>query len=929
MRLQRRFLGWDRPLLPAAVDTLVAHYTGPAGIDLSQVIVVTPTSAAGPRLLELLVERSERQHLALTPPQLVTPRHLPELLYDNQKPWAGELQQELAWVKALRELDSERLKALLPHPPKDEDLHGWRVVARMLADLHRKLAADRLDFQDVTTRASELPAFDEADRWQTLEALRAQYLAKLDALELWDQQTARLVAIDRKECRTDNDIVLVGAADMNRALRAMLDQVAHKVTAYIFAPERQAARFDEHGCLVAEAWVNVGIPLDDSQIEVVDSTGDQADAAMRWLASLDGKYSADEITIAAADDSLVPYIQQRLAECGLRGRFGGGTPMARSGPFQLLRIVGEYVDQRRSTTLAELVRHPAVEEWLQGQEFGAVAVSQIDDLLCERLPAVIDAKLLKSLDADSPQLPLLEAIHQWLKPLQGPARAPAEWAEPIVKVLLTIYGNKPWNRNDDADRQVVEACEAVVDAIHSLRELRVELAPQIRGGEALEWLEESLAGKRIPSRSDPGAIEISGWLDLLLDDAPAAVVLGFNDGIVPGSLNGDLFLPDGLRRQLGIEDNDRRYARDAYALQVLTQSRAKLHVIAGRRAADGNPLLPSRLLFATSDDRLSARTLACFKPRRNPRRVVYPATVRDGGVARFEPPQPSPLSEPVTRMRVTEFRDYLACPYRYYLKHRLRLEACEDGGREMDEMQFGNLIHEVLKEFGESKARESQDATAIEDFLTGTLEEVAWRELAATPWPAVRVQVELARQRLRGFARWQAEWRAKGNQIFHVEADGPADESFLLVDDEKMYLKGRIDRIDYNANTRQWTLFDYKTGAKGAKPGEQHVRQGNWVDLQLPLYRHLARGLGVSGVVSLGYIALPAGISDTGDLLAPWSDEELATADEVAADVVRKVRKEEFWPPNEDGGGDPTFARIVGEDRYATARNSDAEDEAS
>ena len=32
-------------------------------------------------------------------------------------------------------------------------------------------------------------------------------------------------------------------------------------------------------------------------------------------------------------------------------------------------------------------------------------------------------------------------------------------------------------------------------------------------------------------------------------------------------------------------------------------------------------------------------------------------------------------------MRVTEFRDYLACPYRYYLRHRLRLARSEGRGR--------------------------------------------------------------------------------------------------------------------------------------------------------------------------------------------------------------------------------------------------------
>ena len=79
----------------------------------------------------------------------------------------------------------------------------------------------------------------------------------------------------------------------------------------------------------------------------------------------------------------------------------------------------------------------------------------------------------------------------------------------------------------------------------------------------------------------------------------------------PSSMNHDLFLPNRLRTHLGIEDNARRYARDAYALQVLLNSREDLHLIAARRDVQGEPLTPSRLLFAT-DASLIARRINHF-----------------------------------------------------------------------------------------------------------------------------------------------------------------------------------------------------------------------------------------------------------------------------------------------------------------------------
>ena len=66
------------------------------------------------------------------------------------------------------------------------------------------------------------------------------------------------------------------------------------------------------------------------------------------------------------------------------------------------------------------------------------------------------------------------------------------------------------------------------------------------------------AGKRgrrsDPPRSDRAAIELRGWLELPWDDAPALVVTGMNEGMVPASGGSDLFLPDTLRRRLKLDD---------------------------------------------------------------------------------------------------------------------------------------------------------------------------------------------------------------------------------------------------------------------------------------------------------------------------------------------------------------------------------------
>ena len=113
-----------------------------------------------------------------------------------------------------------------------------------------------------------------------------------------------------------------------------------------------------------------------------------------------------------------------------------------------------------------------------------------------------------------------------------------------------------------------------------------------------------------------------------------------------------------------------------------------------------------------------------------------------------------------------------------------------------------------------------------------------------------------------------------------------------------MLLTGRIDRIDVNEHTGEWMILDYKSSDAGDPPERTHRdRSGAWVDLQLPLYRHLARELGIRGKVGLGYIALPKSTAKVGLLRAEWTDAELEKADETARSVARKVRDQRFWPP--------------------------------
>ena len=941
MPIELEFIDWSKPALPEAARWFAGRFAAGANLDLADVIVCVPGAQARRRLLELLVEIASERGLMLAPPRIVTPGTLPELLYEAKQPFASDLTQQLAWVKVLQEAAPAELSPLIAKLPERDDLPAWLALGQMLANLHRELAADGLDCEAVLKEGAQCEGFNEAPRWSLLAKLERRYLQLLDGLQVWDKQTARLFAIENRECRADKQIVLVGLVDLNLAQRQMLDQVTANVIALVFAPGGTGQRsrpvehaefFDEHGCLIPERWRDSLLPLDDRQIEVADGPGDQADSVVRALAALDGKYAAEEIVIGVPDRRLIPFVRQQMEESNLPSRYAGGAPLTRSGPCQLLAEVADYLENRRFSDLAVLVRHPALAR-LIAKSIDQDWLTLVDQFYSDHLPARVSDTWPKRSRDRGLMRKVKGAIDAILFDLSRPQQSVTAWAEPILRLLLDVYGDEPLDENQEPGRTIVLACGQIHEVLKTHLEIDKSLVPIVTGAGALRILLRQLEGAAIPPQAAAEAIELLGWLELIWDDAPAVIICGFNEGTISPSVGGDLFLPNALRQRLGLEDNDRRLARDKYAVGLLAASRERLHLVAGRRSPENDPLVPSRLLFACADGELARRTLRLFSaPGQAGPRILLPGSLQPGRERSSLPiPLPdSPLeAEPI--FRVTEFRDYLACPYRYYLRHRLKLEALADSASELDARQFGNLLHEALMDFGRSEIRDSTNPDEIRDHLFVALGELAATRFGNGAQPAVQVQIELLKLRLEAFATKQAQRRQQGWKIMHVEKefgqrDGNEQPAQFVVDDQPALLCGRVDRIDQHEVTGVWAVLDYKSSEKAEDPAKTHCHGDDWVDLQLPLYRHLVRELNVTGEVKLGYIQLPKDTTKTDFKLADWTDDDLRRVDETAREVVRRIRDGIFWPPAaQPPAFSDDFAAICQDGRLGTTVEIDAE----
>jgi RecB family exonuclease len=947
MPARRVFLDWQRPALISAVDYLRNRYAASTTWDLANVILVVPGRRAGRRLLELLVFAAKASQLELTPPTITTEGKLPELLYRPKFPFADNLTQELAWSAALQQIPREQLTALVPHPPAADNTRAWRELGKIMRTRHAELTADTLEFSHVVSAGARLPNFPDAARWQAMSAAQTIYLHTLDQLQLWDIQTARLRAIEWNEIHTPQEIVLLGTVDLNLTMRKMLDKVSEQVTALVAAPESLANMFDEHGCVLSQAWKAYRLPLHREQIQRVDGPADQADAVARALASYAGKYRGDEITIGLPDEQIVPHLQRQLEQCGVPVRWVQGKLLTQTGPYLLLAAIAEFLEEESAVAFAALIRHPDLFAWLTRVELqpavGHRVLNELDTLVAEFLVTRMafsswpkkaqEAAEKPELDRDSLTHLARALVHvrQLLAALQVKAQPFSRWSQPILETLHKLYGSMP----QLISKSALDALDKIRGACQLQSALPASLEPKLSAAEAIHWTLEQLRGEAIPPPADEEAVELLGWLELPLDDAPALIITSFNEGFVPESTTADAFLPNTLRTHLGLLDNDRRYARDAYNLAAILHSRATVQVISARRDAADNPLVPSRLLFATEPAEVVERSLQFFKPlKETPQRLPLigwgmPVPTR----SRLEVPLPQEVTEPFEKIRVTQFRDYLACPYRFYLKHVLALRMAGDLPEELEGNAFGTLVHDVLQSFGKLESiRDSKQSDEIYDFLSSQLEHRVNLRYGEQRLAAMEIQLAHLKKRLQKFSDWQAARTREGWRIVLTEDTDDASaanvnvlpfepEAQFMVDDKPITLRGRIDRIDRHEATGELVIYDYKTSDSGEKPKKAHYKQGKWVDLQLPLYRHLAKAWGHSSrVVRLGYILLPKALDEVGDSLADWSDEELQEADETAREVIRNIREGIYWPPQAPPQYEDDFTAIC-QDRRLGGRN--------
>ncbi len=933
--LSRNFLGWSEPLLSSAVDHLTREWDTSEPLDLSTQLLVVPTRNAGRRLRESLAIRAGEFDSAVFPPTVVTQDYListDRLLESNLTlPVAGTQITLWIWAALLLKLPLNRFRQAFPVDPVERTLKWACDTAGELLQVRHLLTESGHIF---ATAAEVLAAQDmEPGRWAELARIEQLAIADTEKCGLADEASAQLKVPGNGQLNTTvESITVCGLTDLRPLAEDTLKHWSstYPVELLIHAPESEAPHFDSYGRPLPTSWIDRSIPIPDPNtiIQNASTPLEQAELTADLLNELDQVSASAAIGIP--DTALSTPLQETLKTRGLKSYDPAGRALAGEGIYYLIKQVAEVTSSQTISSFRRLLNCPGVGNAIlrdipTQENFTTCQLLQLSDkLIIETLPSHLDDALESARRRfyTHPELArAIEWIQNWSRRFQKDS-----FDSTLNEFLAAIYEGRQFSNHDPAQSILSEVADAIQLLNDDLDRVAATFPKAPSASDRFEMLLTTMSTQQIYPEREPEEVDLQGWLELLWEDAPRLVVTGMNDHSVPEAIVGHAFLPDTARRVLGVQNNDDRFARDAYFLTSMLESRKKegrrVDLIFGRESASGDPLRPSRLLFQCPAEELPSRTLHLFRDveienRPEARSVAFPLK-----------PLPLPPGNKVfERASPTSIKQYLACPFRFYLKFGLGMSSVELNKREMDAADFGNLVHNSLEAF--ARDAEAITLTAPEK-ITQFLHQEIDRQLSSQfgkdlSTPLV-IQRESARKRLAWWAAIESEQRKAGWKILAPEETFGTEEWPFSIDG--MTVKGRIDRIEQHPE-HGIRVIDFKTFSPGSGSNRKTVdayhltplkrnespddfpewaliegedgKTYRWTDLQLPLYLLAMSERENSARLTAAYATL--GKSEAEVSIDEWSeldDRLLDSARACATGVIKAINQQIFWPASED-----------------------------
>jgi ATP-dependent helicase/nuclease subunit B len=342
--------------------------------------------------------------------------------------------------------------------------------------------------------------------------------------------------------------------------------------------------------------------------------------------------------------------------------------------------------------------------------------------------------------------------------------------------------------------------------------------------------EQIVAAENINFSGEPlQGLQIMGMLETRTLDFKRVIILSCNEGYMPSKQSNNSFIPYELRRHLHMFGNTEKDSIFAYHFYRLLQRAEHIHLLYNADSTGNNKGEKSRYILQLKDE-------LCTENIRFNEHLVIPSIVQNEAeklqIEKTDEILKLLLTKLQRRISASHINKYIQSPLAFYYSYLLGLSEEKNIDNEINTIEFGNVIHNVLetvyKEYvgkfveieGLQKAVVQIPAMVKQDLLKKFGEnEISMGRNA--------LQVSMCEYFIERFIKDEIRLLTEGNQLKIISLE-QSYQCPLNVNGVTVNLFGKIDRVDeYNGKLR---LIDFKTGKTDVKQLNINDMQEVFVD---------------------------------------------------------------------------------------------------
>jgi len=776
-------------------------------IPLGDMAVVTPNRRAG-----LFLKKHIEAH-----PQIKKPLWLPEFF---------AVQDFIAKVSDREMADSFslifRLYAHYTHcfnPPRPFDTYyQWGQI--VLSDFNEidlyLIDRDRLfkqlkQFSDVDAQFSASPSGSMVSDFVAFAAnLEALYQRFTRDLEVHGLATSGMALRRLVEQFTPGDygrwkkIIFAGFNALSRSEEALIRKLVEVGLAEVYwdmdgyfvdDPKQEAGHFlREHALLKDRShakWMGTALLDEPKHVEIIGVSGRVAQAKVLGYYLENDAVPPDETAVVLPDESLLFPVLHAVPELPGKINVTMGYPLKNTALYTLITAWMEMQINSHSAAqpryafrdVQRVLMHPYVLRLGEGEIRSFIAAAQTANQV-----------FIKMED--------LRGLSPCIAPCFAPVGTASACIDRLKEILRTLVNAM---KDDEAMTPEVEMIYQFYTRLERLSDVLLlhEIALELKTFWHL--FRDILETATVPFLGEPlQGLQVMGLLETRALDFKNVYLLSANEGTLPSGQSQNSFIPNEVRRDLGMITHEHEDAIFAYYFYRLLAGAQHIHIFyntvndafgKGERSRFIDQLL-FELKEKNSAVTLRHRQIQLDAQFERSTPIVVPKTEEIR--ARLLDMDYSP----------TRLQSYVACPLKFYFRYLLKLSEQDEVVESADARTFGNVIHEVLERLYapyEGRPLKDGDITVMKSSYKALIETVYSRQMGSADitegrnYLYCRIIEALVANYLKGERPGLVVLAAEGERQAKLDVQG-----------DTVRLTGTLDRLERQGSVTD--IIDFKTG---------------------------------------------------------------------------------------------------------------------